>query len=114
MVIIASVFCCVEKIILLKKIVDEVMEICKSDGFCVNKVVVKYNVDIEIEGVSYVEDVFFYSDWDLWWNESVVEFRMDGKLVFIEFLDSCDMVFIFYMFGLIGKFKGVVYSVGGY
>ena len=114
MVITASASRRAEKIIPLKKIVDEAMEICKSDGFCVNKVVVKHNADIEIEGVPHVEDVPFHSDRDLWWNESVAEFRTDGKPAPIEFLDSCDTAFILYTSGSTGKPKGVVHSVGGY
>ena len=105
MVITASASRRAEKIIPLKKIVDEAMEICDSDGFRVNKVVVKHNADIEMEGVPHlsIEDVPFHPDRDLWWDESVAEFRTDGKPAPIEFLDSCDTAFILYTSGSTGK-----------
>lgn len=33
---------------------------------------------------------------------------------FVEVMNVEDLLFIFYILGLIGKFKGVVYCIGGY
>ena len=109
-----------EKIIPLKKIVDDALEICAAvpGGSVVERVLVKHNADLDvaIDGVLHRKDshVPFNANRDMWWNESLADYRMDGKPAPIEYLDSLDTAFILYTSGSTGRPKGIVHSVGGY
>tara|TARA_Y100001954_G_scaffold185303_1_gene198085 strand:+ start:29629 stop:31554 length:1926 start_codon:yes stop_codon:yes gene_type:complete len=106
-----------EKVIPLKRIADEALQICEREsGFRVERVVVKHNADVDTNDVPYlkIEDVPFDEERDVWWNEFVAEHRNDGKPAPIEFLDSLDTAFILYTSGSTGKPKGIVHTVGGY
>ena len=106
-----------EKVIPLKRIADEALQICEREsGFRVERVVVKHNADVDTNDVPYlkIEDVPFDEEKDVWWNKFVAEHRNDGKPAPIEFLDSLDTAFILYTSGSTGKPKGIVHTVGGY
>lgn len=106
-----------KKIIPLKKIVDEALEICmQNDGFSPDRVVVKGNADTRIDDTPFlnIDDVPFNPQRDLWWDDDISQYRMDEKPDPMEFIDSLDPAFILYTSGSTGKPKGVVHALGGY
>jgi acetyl-CoA synthetase len=107
-----------EKIIPLKSIADEALEICAQKEFYVDKVIVKHNADMDVsKNAPYLNEdtVPFNPERDFWWNDALAEFRgahVDD--IPVEWCDSNDPAFILYTSGSTGKPKGVVHAVGGY
>lgn len=56
-------------------------------------------------------DVFMKVGWDVWYYEKMVSVFFE---CLFEEMNVEDLFFILYIFGLMGKFKGVMYIIGGY
>jgi len=88
-----------EKIIPVKEVVDQAMDIgCNS----VEKVLCHLNTGGEVN---------WSDDTDKWWHE---EIDQQSEVCEAEIMDAEDMLFILYTSGSTGKPKGVVHTCGGY
>jgi len=87
-----------DKIINLKKIVDEAVQSCPS----VSKVIVKEYIK---SGVPLTPGR------DVWWHEEIAKVSADCPA---EEMDAEDLLFILYTSGSTGKPKGMVHTCGGY
>jgi len=107
------------KVISLKAIADEALELCeKKAGFRVEKVMVKHNADMDVSAdVPFIDadSIPFNPERDFWWNESIAFYRNTSIAdAPVAWLESNETAFILYTSGSTGKPKGVVHSVGGY
>lgn len=93
-------------------------------GFCKDKLVLfKFVVDVVlVNGVCFLvigvfvvqcikQDVEMVFGCDQWWYDLV---DVQSVVCFVELMVSEDCLFVFYILGFIGKFKGVVYIIVGY
>jgi acetyl-CoA synthetase len=87
-----------DKLIPLKKVVDEALLTCPS----VKKVIVLKRTGVEVN---------MQSGRDTWWNDEIIKVTAECQP---EIMDSEDMLFILYTSGSTGKPKGVVHTTAGY
>lgn len=100
LVIIVDEGVCGGCVVFLKKNVDEVL--CNLEVKNISKVMVFKCIG---------GNVVWYEYCDIWWYEVIVKV-FDNCL--LEEMKVEDLLFIFYIFGLTGKLKGVLYIIGGY
>ena len=90
------------KVVELKKIADEAMDLCAQSGHVVSKSIVYLRTETECE---------MLEDRDVFWHDVVCsENRVDS----IEWVDSEDPLFMLYTSGSTGKPKGVLHTTAGY
>ncbi len=87
-----------DKVINLKNVVDEALEVCAS----VKQVLLLEHTQSAIT---------FYKERDVWWHKFVPQ---QEAVCVPEKMDSEDLLFILYTSGSTGKPKGVVHTCGGY
>ena len=109
-VITADAFYRGEKMIELKSITDEALQLCAKNGHKVSKCIVLQHLkqtDFQTENL----EISWNADVDCWWNDLIagVETECD-----VEWMDAEDPLFILYTSGSTGKPKGMLHTVGGY
>ncbi|KAG6548991.1 hypothetical protein Mapa_009433 [Marchantia paleacea] len=95
------------KVLPLKQIVDNALEICLKEGnFRVDTCLVYDNsVAIPREKVPWVQGR------DIWWQETIAQFSVDSP---VEWMEAEDALFMLYTSGSTGKPKGLIHTVGGF
>ena len=93
------------KIVELKEIVDEAVEICEERGHKIKKVIVVRRTDRAAIPWNKARDV---------WHHDFIRYISENVKVEIEKLGSEDFSYILYTSGTTGAPKGVQHSIGGY
>ncbi|EFJ26782.1 hypothetical protein SELMODRAFT_441669 [Selaginella moellendorffii] len=95
-----------DKMLLLKEIVDEALQLCSQrSGFSVETCVVYDN-----ETAVPRKNVAWQAR-DIWWQDAVRECSTSAE---VEWMESEEPLFMLYTSGSTGKPKGVLHTVGGY
>lgn len=91
-----------DKVVPLKKISDEAMDLCAKMGHVVPKCIVYLRTETECD---------MLEDRDMFWHDAVcAENHADN----VQWMDSEDPLFMLYTSGSTGKPKGVLHTTGGY
>ncbi|MCP5464620.1 MAG: acetate--CoA ligase [Deltaproteobacteria bacterium] len=90
------------KVLDLKNIADEAIDLCSSEGHVVAKSIVFLRTEAECEMIE---------DRDVFWHEVVAGAGSDSAC---EWMDSEDPLFMLYTSGSTGKPKGVLHTTAGY
>ena len=100
-----------EKLIKLKSITDEALQLCVTNGHKVSKCVVVHHLT-ESSPTREKLDITWNPDVDMSWGE-LMEGITDSECD-VEWMDAEDPLFILYTSGSTGKPKGMLHTVGGY
>lgn len=95
-----------KKLIPLKQIVDDALEICEGAGHHVKTCLVLENKHALAKGKCSVKD-----GRDVWWEQAITS---QPKECDVEWMDSEDPLFMLYTSGSTGKPKGVLHTTAGY
>lgn len=91
-----------KKVVPLKHIADEAMELCSTEGHVVVHCVVFLRTETECE---------MMEDRDIFWHDFISE---EPPVCDIEWMNAEDPLFTLYTSGSTGKPKGVLHTTGGY
>lgn len=102
-----------KKLIPIKTIANQALDICSSQGHVVDTVIVVHHADrIQCPIKDALPEVVHKEGRDLFWDDEMVRcVDMDSP---VEWCDSEDPLFILYTSGSTGKPKGLVHTTTGY
>lgn len=105
-----------KKIINLKTVADDALQICVDSGLTFKSCIVVKNNSVDGDGThspkqKKANSILWNEGIDVWWHDLMINASPECEC---EWMDAEDPLFILYTSGSTGKPKGVLHTTGGY